>query len=183
MKTWFTSDTHFGHANIIKYCKRPFRDLEHMDRTIIRNWNERVKEEDFVIFLGDFIFKNTINMSGRGEGTIWTAERYIKKLNGNITFVCGNHDNNNSLNSKIKSLVIEIGGKKIFCTHNPVDIDMRYGINLVGHVHELWKTKKVISERQTTNLVNVGVDVNKFRPISINEIMKIIEENKKKENK
>ena len=58
VNTFFTSDTHFGHANIIKYCNRPFSSLEEMNSTIIRNWNEMVKPEDTVFFLGDFCFKN-----------------------------------------------------------------------------------------------------------------------------
>ena len=174
MRTWFTSDTHLCHKNIIKYCKRPFKNLAQMDRVIIKNWNKRVRPDDTVIFLGDFAWqKNYAEIK----------KKYLQRLNGNITFVKGNHDHSKALNPKIRSLVIEIGGKKIFCTHNPTDINVLYGINLVGHIHDLWKTKKVVRDGHTTNLVNVGVDVNGFRPISINEIMKTIETNKKKRNK
>ena len=45
---FFTSDTHFHHANIIRFCNRPFRDVEEMDEILIRNWNEVVGPEDTV---------------------------------------------------------------------------------------------------------------------------------------
>jgi calcineurin-like phosphoesterase family protein len=70
-KTFFTSDTHFGHANIIKYGKRPFQDVRQMDEALIRNWNETVSEEDPVFHLGDFTL---------GEN----ARRYFAALNGQI---------------------------------------------------------------------------------------------------
>jgi len=57
LKTWFTADTHFGHSNIIKYTKRPFRTVDQMNEVLIRNWNSRIGKKDIVIFLGDFIFK------------------------------------------------------------------------------------------------------------------------------
>jgi calcineurin-like phosphoesterase family protein len=75
---WFTSDTHFGHKNIIKYCNRPFKDVEQMNRTLIENWNARVAEGDTVYFLGDFCFGN--------------HEVYEAELNGNIMFIKGSHD-------------------------------------------------------------------------------------------
>ncbi len=42
MKVFFTADTHFGDSNIIRYENRPFSDIEDMDRTIIKNWNDAV---------------------------------------------------------------------------------------------------------------------------------------------
>ena len=53
---FFTSDTHFGHTNIIKYCKRPFNSLEEHDETLIKNWNNKVGENDIIFHLGDFAF-------------------------------------------------------------------------------------------------------------------------------
>lgn len=80
MKTFFTSDTHFGHANIIKYCKRPFDSVEDMDNTLIHNWNAIVRPEDTVYHLGDFAV---------GGGP---AAPYLRRLNGTIYFCLGNHD-------------------------------------------------------------------------------------------
>ena len=57
MNYWWTSDYHFSHFNIISYCDRPFKTAEEMNKIIIRRHNERVKPDDTVFFLGDFIFK------------------------------------------------------------------------------------------------------------------------------
>jgi calcineurin-like phosphoesterase family protein len=80
MNTFFTSDTHFGHANIIRYCKRPFASVEEMDNTLIHNWNAVVRPEDTVYHLGDFAV---------GGGP---AAPYLRRLNGTIYFCLGNHD-------------------------------------------------------------------------------------------
>ena len=61
MKYYFSSDYHLGHFNIIRYCNRPFKSLEQMNETIIRNHNERIKKEDILFHIGDFCFKKTSN--------------------------------------------------------------------------------------------------------------------------
>jgi len=166
MNTWFTSDFHFGHANIIKYCGRPFKDVGHMDSVIVKRHNERVKPDDTVYFLGDFCFRNTKG-GKEGEGTLTRAEYYQSLLNGHFVFIRGNHDNNNSLNTKIKHLVLEMGGKDIFLVHDPAEFNPKYDLNIVGHVHRNWKTEK----RDRSTLVNVGVDVWNFYPVSFQEIL------------
>lgn len=174
---WFTSDWHLGHKNIIEYAQRPFKSLEDMNKSIIRNFNEKAKEGDIVIFLGDFCFKNSNN--ARGEGDLKKAIDYLKEIKPNVhfTFIKGNHDAHNSLPSIIEKAVISFGGKKIFCTHKPEDYNPKYRINIVGHIHEKWKVKK----EKGSYLVNVGVDVWHFRPVTINEILKAVEQFKKNE--
>jgi len=172
MRYWFSADYHLGHANIIKYCNRPFKDVYHMNETIIRNHNARVKPDDVVFFLGDFCFRNT--KGGKtGEGEQDVAEHYLGKLNGRFVFVKGNHDNNNSCKTILKTGVIELGGKEMFIVHDPGDMDPKFELTLHGHVHELWKIKKCKMSGKT--LINVGVDVWKFMPISIEEIFKELE--------
>ena len=76
----FTSDTHFSHANVIEYSKRPFTDTTHMDEILIANWNKHVSITDTVYHLGDFSLSTE------------AVEKYVKRLNGNIILVLGNHD-------------------------------------------------------------------------------------------
>ena len=54
MKTFLTSDNHFSHYNIIRYCNRPFSSVEEMNQTMISRWNAKVSPGDIVIHLGDF---------------------------------------------------------------------------------------------------------------------------------
>jgi len=158
LKTWFTADTHFGHTNIIKFCNRPFSTIHRMNEVLTKNWNSRIKEDDLVIFLGDFAYREKSNVKA-----------YLRNLNGHISFIRGNHDNNNSLDTRVYSLVIEFpNSEDVFCVHKPEDFNSNYKINLVGHIHNKWKVRSVYQ----SILVNVGVDVCHYYPIDIQEILK-----------
>ncbi len=50
---FFTSDTHFGHKNIITFCSRPFETIDEMNDNLIKNWNDMVKPTDRVFVVGD----------------------------------------------------------------------------------------------------------------------------------
>lgn len=82
MKFFAIADTHFGHANIIKYCNRPFATVEEMDAALIQNWNETVSNNDIVIHLGDL-----------GLGKKEYIANIVKQLNGKKILIMGNHDN------------------------------------------------------------------------------------------
>ncbi len=58
MSLYFTSDTHFGHKNIIQTCNRPFASVDEMDEAMVARWNQRVGPDDTVFHLGDFCFRN-----------------------------------------------------------------------------------------------------------------------------
>lgn len=83
MTIFFTSDTHFGHKNIIRYSDRPFRDVTHMNEMLVHNWNSVVTPADTVYHLGDVAL-----------GPIWESLEYINRLNGRKVLVTGNHDRN-----------------------------------------------------------------------------------------
>lgn len=82
-KIWFTSDLHFGHRNVLKFCNRPWEDEKLMGRGLIQNWNNTVGDNDIVFVLGD---------------TFWFNDsRSIKKVLGqlkgkDIYIIPGNHD-------------------------------------------------------------------------------------------
>lgn len=81
-KTFFSSDHHFGHANVIKYADRPFKDVSEMDSQMIERHNSVVSKSDIVYFVGDFAFYSD-------------PEKIIKilnKMNGEKHFIAGNHD-------------------------------------------------------------------------------------------
>ncbi|MDD5356122.1 MAG: hypothetical protein PHY56_06270 [Candidatus Omnitrophica bacterium] len=183
---WLTADLHLGHANIIKYCNRPFKDVEEMDKTLIRKWNERVKPEDTIIHVGDFCFKNSAG--GKiGEGGLNNAAYYQAQLKGNIVFIKGNHDSHNSLRTKIKSLILEYGNDYYFVIHDPNNANIDYKFNLVGHIHNQWQIITAPFDYAMADkciLYNVGVDVHNFYPVSMQEIINNIAKwNKTKQEK
>ena len=81
MTIWFTADTHFGHAGIIRHRARPFSTVEAMDEGLIQAWNAVVRPRDTVWHLGDLAF-----------GPRGTAERCHRRLNGRKHLIVGNHD-------------------------------------------------------------------------------------------
>lgn len=77
---YFTSDTHFNHNSILKFCNRPFETIEEHDNKLIENWNSVVGLDDTVFHLGDFCF---------GGAPKWKEIR--SQLNGHIILIVGNH--------------------------------------------------------------------------------------------
>jgi len=78
---FFTSDTHFGHANVIRYSNRPFKDAREMDDEMIKRWNATVGNNDVVYHLGDFAFAQPDRI-----------DVILRQLNGHKHFLNGNHD-------------------------------------------------------------------------------------------
>ena len=176
-KTYFTSDTHFNHLNILQYCNRPFTDIEEMNKVLIENWNSIIGPNDLVYHLGDFAM-----------GERHKIPSILSELNGKMILIRGNHEKNSSLHyfDTVKYRhYIEHEGKKIELIHNPYhakfqDVDMVF----CGHIHEQfkigmpgYKLKDYITEEHSDYgfvtklpIVNVGVDVWDFKPISIEQI-------------
>ena len=78
--TYFTSDQHFGHFNIIRLCQRPFETVEEMDEVMLAKWNAKVKDSDRVFILGDLFFRAR------------DPEGPLRRLKGRKTLILGNHD-------------------------------------------------------------------------------------------
>lgn len=78
-KVFFISDFHANHANIIKYCDRPWKTKEEMTEELIKNWNSVVGPDDIVFNLGDFMWSSSWNT-------------VLEQLNGRIYLIWGNHE-------------------------------------------------------------------------------------------
>ncbi len=174
MNYWWTADYHFSHFNIIRYCERPFKTAEEMNKVIIRKHNERVKPEDTVFFLGDFIFK------GGKEGGEERYREFERKLNGKFIFIKGNHDRNNSLKTIITKMYIHYGAKDICMTHRPENADPDVPLNFCGHVHQHYKVKRL---NDKSLIVNLSVEAWNYYPVSFNEISSVVSAFKKEEKK
>jgi len=171
---WWSADAHFGHENIIKFCNRPFKNLHHMHKILIQNWNERVKSDDIIYHVGDFAFH------GGWQGQKESYKKYQDKLNGTIVHILGNHDRNNGIKKAIEYAEIKIGSKIWAMQHKPpLEDNLRQPQYLVGHVHEKWKHIFI----GNSLIVNVGVDVWDYRPVDINKIMKYLAHNLTEEEK
>lgn len=200
-----TSDEHFYHTNVIKYCGRPYDSVEQMNEALVNNWNSIVRPEDDVYCLGDF------SMAFR------SVELFSSRLMGKKYLVPGNHDFCHSYHKKSRNpenrtkwiqnyenlgwkilpeqTTLELDGiGTVNLCHHPYSDDENkdsqsgYGdkyakwrpvddgkILLCGHVHQNWTTKK---SPKGTLMINVGVDVNNYAPISLDDIKKIIETHK-----
>lgn len=159
-KIWVTADHHFGHANIIKYCNRPFSSKDEMDATMVAVWNSMVSDEDLVIHLGDVSL-----------GSASHVGHILDKLKGKKVLVYGNHDrtdlkqHHSWLNVR-KSVKMIYENRIIHMRHYPYHADeMNPGeIYLHGHCHGNMGT---LHDGQ----IDVGVDCWNFSLILLDELI------------
>lgn len=155
---FFTADEHYGHANIIKFCERPFKTVEEMDQELIARHNSRVTNDDIVIHAGDFCFRNKLS-----------AQKYMERLNGVHIFLKGSHDKWNKSGLYLWEGTIE--KQYIVVCHYAMLTWPRshYGSwQLFGHSHG--KLTKHNPEKQ----MDIGVDRNTFYPISFEKIKSVL---------
>lgn len=167
MDYWFTSDTHFGNGNIIKYCNRPFASEQEMNATIIERWNKVVKPDDIIYHLGDFAF-------GRED---YHFEAFFRQLKGLIIFVKGNHDrlawrNRHKFYSASDSYrEIEINGQPITLCHYAMRVWNRShhgAFHLYGHSHG------TLPDDPNSLSFDCGVDCHNFSPINFDQVKEIM---------
>lgn len=155
---WFISDTHFGHANIIKYCARPFSNVEEMNQAMITRWNTVVAPEDTVFHLGDFALTPKFRQT-----------ELLAQLYGTKHLILGNHDGSRTRMLDVGfATVARVGEYRgFYLGHNPISIPQ--GISaLCGHVHEKWFVRP---NGCYHHIFNVGVDQHAFTPVSLDTIL------------
>lgn len=191
MKTFFTSDLHLQSTEapgIIEWAHRPFKSVEKHDAALIRGIQERVKPDDLLIHVGDFMNygKNRGRESGRAK-----PEEYIKRIGRQIVFLEGNHDPNNHVRCIGRTLTTKVGRYIVSVGHYP-STDKRFEfvetpeystsriwsphgaasvhIHLCGHVHDKWHVFWDDSHVFKYLNINIGVDAWKYRPVSEAEL-------------
>ena len=180
MTVFFTADQHFFHFNIIPHCNRPFDTIEEMNETFIANHNSIVRYDDTTWHCGDFSWHHN------------KIPYLLSRLNGRHNLVYGNHDLCWKSSKEIERYkaygfedvtfckLLDIPGVgQALLSHLPLSFDDAHdlifntnkknllshvNVFLCGHVHNNWKHQG--------KLLNIGVDVWNFTPVSIDQITK-----------
>jgi len=158
MNTFFTADTHWSHANIIKHCNRPWKTVEEMNEALIENWNKTVSKRDTVYHLGDFAM--IPKQDGVDSMKLYRKLRF--RLNGKIHIIIGNHDRmSQDVYSTFSEVIdfgkeIKIDKEKVTICHYPMrswNASFHGSMHLFGHVHSR------LENVDTGVSCDVGVDV------------------------
>jgi len=157
---YFTSDLHFGHRNVIRYCNRPFDTVAEMNAEIIENWNNVVTDKDRVFVVGDVALCRTEEAKG-----------YITQLNGHKICIRGNHDGHEKHMLKVGfdefhySLDYEMpDGRIALLNHYPIPRDLfsEYDLLIHGHIHH--------GPRVRGQRLNVSCEIWDFSPVSVDRL-------------
>lgn len=174
-KTWFSSDLHLWHDNIIKYCKRPFKDSKEMNEALLTYHNERVKPGDLWYNLGDICMWRRSNQ----EADFITE---MLKWNGRKHLFLGNHDHFGT------DAYIKAGFKKILGTgrwwadsiisHYPIYCGP-FGIGSAkacvhGHTHDINIPDHTNLDGVIQPFINLSVENIGYKPIELDDLIEVI---------
>lgn len=177
-KIFFTADPHYDHSNVIKYCNRPFKDIQEMNDTLINNWNSVVGNDDTVFIGGDMGF-----LKGKHR-----LKEILYDLKGNKILITGNHDYQNKIHNmggnfkgiydtvhfRVRDKELEDKMMKIVINHFPFAHWFRGYVHLHGHIHT---GNSSIGHEKVDFMptrYDIGVDNNNFIPISYEDLKIII---------
>jgi len=164
MTTWISADHHFGHANIIGSCFRPYKNVHKMQTGLIKNINNVVQINDKFIIIGDF------SMYGVVQKHI--VKQIRERINcHNIVLVLGNHDALYPFDYTdfcgFESVHTKLEYERFILNHDPGKAyEDPNKVWLTGHVHTHWKTNR--------NCINVGIDMHNYSPVHMDTIYQIV---------
>ena len=167
----FTSDLHLGHANIIRHCNRPFESIEDMDECILEKWNAKVRPNDTVYIMGDFMFRNKR-----------PPEEYLSRMPGKKHLVVGNHDQawmkTVDLGEWFESVemmhFMSDGQRKLTMCHYPMlswPFSNHGGYMVYGHIHDDTRMDYWPMIERNPLMLNAGADINGFEPVTFEEML------------
>ena len=168
---YYYGDPYFGHSNVIRMCNRPFENVEAMNETLIERWNSRVTGQDDVYIIGDMFFRCE------------DPETILRQLKGHKHLLVGNHDTSWMERVPLSRYFVDVeelsvvtdGKRTIAMCHYPLltwKHQHRANSYMIhGHLHnntdqDFWPS---ICARE--RLLNAGVDINSFMPVTIEELI------------
>ena len=165
---YYIADAHFGHENILRSCGRPFDTVQEMNDAIISAWNRRVTGNDTVFILGDLFFRCA------------DPEPILRRLKGRKRLIVGNHDSSWMGKVDLAQFFVSVdpfleitdGIRTITLCHYPM-LTWKHQLRsymIHGHIHNNTDTDyfPLIAARE--RLLNAGVDINGFRPVTFEEL-------------
>lgn len=167
MKRFVIADLHFGHANVIKYCNRPWNTVEEMDVGLIANWNRVVKKEDTVYVLGDFTLSRSIEV----------IKGLCERLNGRKILVMGNHDTRHPKDyieagfyqATRRPILLE--PRLVLMHEPPEEEDIWFKCNYIfGHVHD-----KQCAADLYGNCTCVSAERINYTPVNLDKLLKTMD--------
>lgn len=165
-RVYLFSDAHFDHGNIIRYCRRPFDSARQMNHSLLYNWNNTVKEDDVVYFLGDMTF-------GRHRRPI---DFWLGKLNGKIFYIRGNHDSDAITRATVIPTRhgIQYGKYEFLLSHDPYRPFGYKGWIIHGdkHNNSMGRYPFINPESKT---VNVCAEMVNYTPLALDELVSMLE--------
>ncbi len=178
MTIWFSSDLHLWHANIIKFCNRPFDNAYVMTEQLREIHNTYVKPQDKWYNLGDL----TMLRNKHDEAKIIDE---MKKWNGHKRLIMGNHDHFPlRVYAEIFEKIVGTGRwfENFWFSHFPIHPDSMGGASacIHGHIHDSPSPPPVVQIDKKTQRVsykpyiNVSVEATNYRPVSLDEIKELV---------
>jgi calcineurin-like phosphoesterase family protein len=171
-QTWFTSDHHFDHRNIVDYCQRPFAHVDAMNYAMVERWNETVAPFDLVYYLGDF------SLHAKAE----RVDYWLSRLNGEKHLIRGNHDNRGASKkakgwASVQELAdVTVDGQKARLFHYPIHDWPGPRLLLHGHCHGTRGKVRAGRHNRYAEACIVGVDVWNFAPVSMETILHAVDD-------
>lgn len=166
---YYTGDLHLGHANVIQLCARPFQTVEEMDEALIANWNRRINAGDSVYILGDLALRTG------------PLEAHLRRLNGKKHLIVGNHDRRWLRRPELRGhfesvqplLFLADGSRSCVLCHYPMMAwpHQRESYMVFGHIHNDTSAEFWLLIRQSPLMLNAGVDINHFMPVTLDELL------------
>lgn len=165
--TFAVADFHFDHANIIKYCDRPFSSVAQMNHCMLWLYHKVVRDDSLVLIVGDMAF-------GRGSRS---PRWWLSQLKGQKVYIKGSHDHGIRLASRVDGVLevvhhttLEVGGTLFYLVHDPFDIPFDWnGWVIHGHVHN---NRPFIDYRRRR--LNVSVEAIDYKPVRLSDILKVV---------